>query len=258
MKGEALPPVAQPLPFAPMTGQLNRRAALAALAAAGAGPALAQTAATPPPALVYYAGQAGRLTSDRSSQGGNPFATAVCEVISERPLTLETFTRRLAETNQIHSRGWQTLDYPRTLPDPKRRLDKGETRIALVLINADYSQSDAYSLPGAANDAKRVPAALTEAGYDTTLVLDQTAEGARAALADFAIRSEAADNAIVYIGGHGLQRGRTVYWMMGDFPGRDAKWLDTHAIAVNEIATSSRARTLNLVLYASCRDNPLG
>lgn len=241
-----------------MTGQLNRRAVLAAFAAAGASPARAQTTPAPPPALIYYAGQAGRLTSDRSSQGGNPFATAVCEVIAERPLSLETFTRRLAETNQIHSRGWQTLDYPRTLPDPKRRLDKGETRLALVLINADYSQSDAYSLPGAARDAERVPQALTQAGYDTTLILDRTAEGARAALADFAAKSESADNAIIYIGGHGLQHGRTVYWMMGDFPGRDAKWLGSHAIPVNEIATSSRARTLNLILYASCRDNPLG
>lgn len=235
---------------------MNRRAFLAALAAASAGPALAQTAAAPPSPLIYYAGQAGRLTSDRSSKGGNPFATAVCEVIAERPLALDTFTRRLAEANQIHSRGWQMLDYPRNLTDPKRRIDKGDKRIALVLINADYSQSDAYSLPGAANDAKRVPAALTAAGYDTTLILDQNAQSAREALAAFATASESADNAIIYIGGHGMQHGRTVYWMMGDFPERDAKWLGSHAIPVNEIATCSRARTLNLVLYASCRDNP--
>ena len=235
---------------------MNRRAFIAALAASSAGSALAQTAPSAAAPLVYYAGQAGRLTSDRSSQGGNPFASALCEVIGQRPLTLETFTRRMAEANQIHSRGWQMLDYPRVLPEPKRRLDKGETRVALVLVNADYSKSDAYSLPGAAHDAKRVPAALNEAGYQTMLVLDANAEKARAALAEFALASEGADNAIIYIGGHGAQHQRSVYWMMGDFPAQDAKWLPTHAIPVSEIAKAGRARSLNLVLYASCRDDP--
>lgn len=233
---------------------MNRRTLLAALAASTAAPAFAQSG--PSEALIYYAGQAGRLTTDRDRLGGNPFASAVCEIIGERPLSLETFTRRLAEANQIHSQGWQMLDYPRSLPDPKRRLDKGDKRLALVLINADYSQSEAYSLRGAAFDAKRVPAALNAAGYETTLALDNTIDEARAALADFALRSEAADATIVYIGGHGAQHKRTVYWLMGDYPEQDAKWLDTHAIAVSEIARAGRAKTLNLVLYASCRDNP--
>jgi Caspase domain len=235
---------------------MNRRAFIAALAASSASSAIAQTSPAQAAPLVYYAGQAGRLTSDRSSQGGNPFASALCEVIGERPLTLEKFTRRMAEANQIHSRGWQMLDYPRVLPDPKRRLDKGEGRVALVLVNADYSKSNAYSLPGAAHDAKRVPEALITAGFQTTLVLDANAEEARAALAEFALASEAADSAIIYIGGHGAQHQRIVYWIMGDFPEQDAKWLPTHAVPVSEIAKAGRARSLNLVLYASCRDDP--
>jgi len=235
---------------------MNRRAFIAALAASSAQPAFAQVAPGPAAPLIYYAGQAGRLTSDRSSQGGNPFASALCEVIARRPLTLETFTRRMAEANQIHSRGWQMMDYPRVLSDPKRRLDKGEARLALVLINADYSKSDAYSLPGAAHDAKRVPEALIAAGYQTMLVLDANANEVRAALAEFALASETADNSIIYIGGHGAQHQRSVYWMMGDFPAQDAKWLPTHAIPVSEISRSGRARALNLVLYASCRDDP--
>jgi hypothetical protein len=235
---------------------MNRRAFIAALSATCGSAAFAQTVPAPAAALTFYAGQAGRLTTDRDRLGGNPFASAVCEVIGQKPLTLQTFTRRLAEANQIYSGGWQMLDYPRDIADPKRRIDKGETRIALVLINADYSQSDAYSLRGAAFDAKRVPAALTEAGFETRLVLDNSLADARAALADFAVRSADADNAIIYVGGHGAQRHKTVYWLMGDFPGQDAKWLEGHAIPVNEIATAARARTLNLVLYASCRDNP--
>lgn len=237
---------------------MNRRRFITGLVAASTSAgAFAQTAPTTPAPLIYYAGQAGRLTSDRDAQGGNPFASALVEVIAERPLTIATFTRRMAEANAIHSRGWQQLDYPRRLPEPKLRLDaKGGTRLALVLINSDYSQSDAYSLPGAAVDAKRVPEALKKAGFETTLVYNQTAGQAREALQDFAARSEEADAAVIYIGGHGAQDGRTVYWLMGDYPGQDAKWLPTHAIAVDEIARAGHAKALNVVLYASCRDNP--
>lgn len=235
---------------------MDRRVFLASVAASCLGAAYAQTASAPPAALIYYAGQAGRLTSDRDAAGGNPFATALVEVIQQKPLTLQRFTERMATANQIHSRGWQMMDYPRTLPNPKVRLDRGEKRVALVLINADYSQSDAYSLPGAKFDAKRVPEALTAAGFETTLVLDATAITARKALEQFAVLSESADASLIYIGGHGAQRSRDVYWLMGDFPGQDAKWLADHAITVEEIAGAAKARDLNLVLYASCRDNP--
>lgn len=236
---------------------MNRRGFIAGLAAAGAGNAFAQTAAAAPaPALIYYAGQAGRLTSDRDKAGGNPFATAFCEVIQQKPLNLKRFTERMAIANQIHSRGWQMMDYPRVLPETKARLDKGEKRVALVLINADYSKSDAYSLPGAKFDAKRVPAALTGAGYATTLVLDSTAADARVKIEAFALEAESAETSIIYIGGHGAQRSRDVFWLAGDFPGREAKWLEDHAITVAEIAKAAKARELNLVLYASCRDNP--
>jgi len=236
---------------------MQRRAFMAGLMAASAGSAFAQAAAPAPAALIYYAGQAGRLTSDRDRQGGNPFASALVQVIAETPLTLETFTRRMAEANAIHSRGWQQLDYPRRLPAPKLRLDaKGGKRIALVLINSEYSQSDAYSLPGAAVDAKRVPAALSGAGFETTVVFNKSLSEARAALEEFGVRSEEADVAAIYIGGHGAQHGRSVYWLMGDFPGQDAKWLPTHAIAVEEIAKAGRSKSLNMVLYASCRDDP--
>lgn len=237
---------------------MHRRAFIAGLVAASSASAFAQTAAArPPAALIYYAGQAGRLTSDRDRQGGNPFASALVQVIAEKPLTLETFTRRMAEANAIHSRGWQQLDYPRRLPAPKLRLDaKGGKRIALVLINSDYSQSDAYSLPGAAVDAKRVPEALDLAGFETEIVLNKTVAEAREALEQFAARSEEADTAIIYIGGHGAQHGKSAYWLMGDYPAQDAKYLPAHAIAVDEIAKAGRARALNLVLYASCRDDP--
>jgi hypothetical protein len=235
-----------------------RRLFLSVLVAAGMAGASAQTMPEPPKPLVYYAGAAGRLTQDRDRQGGNPFASALVEVLKEKPLTLADFSARMAAANAKHSGGWQQLQFPKTPPNPKWRFDgEGGRRVALVLINADYSKSGGvYSLPGAAFDAQRVPKALSEAGFETLVVVDKDGKAGRQALADFAELSETADASLIYVGGHGIQHKRVVYWMMGDYPEQDAKWLPTHAISLDEIGKAGRAREVNLVLYASCRDDP--
>lgn len=235
-----------------------RRLAFGILAVALATSAVAQTSAPPQP-LVYYAGQAGRLTQDRDRQGGNPFASALVEVLREEKLTLSDFGARMSAANAKYSGGWQQLQMPRTLPDPRLRIDDaaGGKRVALVLINADYSKSGGvYSLPGAAFDATRVPKALIDSGFETLVVFDRDAGAARRALTDFAKLSESADASLIYVGGHGIQRKRVVYWMMGDYPEQDPKWLPTHAISLDEIGKAGHARAANLVLYASCRDDP--
>jgi hypothetical protein len=236
-----------------------RRAFLFGLTATAMGAAIAQTAAPAPAPLVYYAGQPGRLTQDRDRQGGNPFASALVEVLKEERLTLADFAGRMSAANAKYSGGWQQLQMPRSVPDPKLRIDNaaGGKRVALVLINADYSKSNGvYSLPGAAFDARRVPKALIDAGFETLVVADKDAKAARKALADFAKLSTSADASLIYVGGHGIQRKRMVYWMMGDYPAQDPKWLPTHAISLDEIGKAGQARAANLVLYASCRDDP--
>lgn len=235
---------------------MMRRLFIGVFAAVAFGAAVAQTSA-PVTALMYYAGAPGRLTQDRDKLGGNPFASALIEVLRSEPTTLEDFTARLSAANARHSGGWQQLQFPKKLPYWKMAARDGEKRVALVLINADYSKTDGvYSLPGAAFDARRVPEALKAAGFETTIVLDANAEGARKAMADFAERSADADASLIYVGGHGIQHKRVVYWMMGDYPEQNAKWLSTHAITLDEIGRVGRARDVNLVLYASCRDDP--
>ncbi len=219
--------------------------------------ASAQTSAPVPQALTYYAGQPGRLTQDRDRLGGNPFASALVEVLKSGPTTLEDFTARLSASNARHSGGWQQLQFPRKLPYWKMGAGEPGRRVALVLINADYSKTDGvYSLPGAAFDARRVPDALSAAGFETTLVLDANAATAREKLAAFAKQSEGAEASLIYVGGHGVQHKRIVYWMMGDYPEQDPRWLPTHAISLDEIGRAGHAREVNLVLYASCRDDP--
>ncbi|HVY89419.1 MAG TPA: caspase family protein [Hyphomonadaceae bacterium] len=231
-----------------------RRVFIAALVGIAVASASAQTAA-PPPALLYYAGQPGRLTQDRDRQGGNPFASAFVEVLKQQPDTLSEFTEQLAASNARHSGGWQQMQFPKKLPLWKMSA-AGERRVALVLINANYAAAGVGSLPGAAFDAQRIPAALKVAGYDTTLVFDASPADAKKAMDAFAEKSANADAALIYIGGHGIQHRRIVYWMMGDYPDRDAKYLADHAFAIDDIAKAARARSVNLVLYASCRDDP--
>lgn len=229
---------------------------LAAAAIAGASAQTSPSANASAGPLMYYAGQPGRLTQDRDALGGNPFASALVEVLKREPRTLADFTALLSAANARHSGGWQQLQFPKKLPF-WRLNDPGKKRLALILINADYSKSaGVYSLPGAAFDARRVPEALKAAGFETTLVLDNDAAAARKAIAEFSAKSADADASLVYVGGHGIQHRRLVYWMMGDYPEQDEKWLPTHAISLDEIGKAGQARDVNLVLYASCRDDP--
>ena len=245
---------------------MNRRAVLSGLAAAPlacAAAATAQTAPEPPAALIYYGGEAGRLTIDRDHRGGNPFASAFVDVLADPDLTLGSFGERLAFLTNRYANGWQRPQLPRSAEPAGWRVggglqhgDEGD-RLALVLINADYSASGAPSLTGARHDADRVTEALCQAGYLTQLVLDASASEARAELANFADVSRGAEGAVIYIGGHGVQNRRTVWWMMGDYPRPDsAEALPTHAISIPEIAQAAQARLANLVLYASCRNDP--
>jgi hypothetical protein len=234
-----------------------RRTFLSLLGAAAAATAVAQTMPTSAPPLIYYGGAAGRLTMDRDDQGGNPLASALIDVLHRQPMTLAEFGPELAGATAHHAGGWQLVEAPRKLPDPKFVLADGQqTRVALVLINSRYTAPNVESLPGARFDAKRLPAALEAAGFHTTLLLDGDDDAVRQALKEFALSSAGADVALIFLGGHGVQHRRVVYWMLRDYPERDAKWLPTHALQVSEVGQAARARSANLILYGGCRDDP--
>jgi Caspase domain len=238
--------------------RLIRRGLTIAALAVIAGAALAQSSPQPAAPLIYYGGAPARLTMDRDDKGGNPLASGLIDVLGKQPLTLAQFGPELAAATSRHAGGWQLVEAPKKLPDPKWRLSAatGQTRLALVLINSDYTAPGVESLPGARFDAKRLPAALEAAGFRTKLLLDANDDAVRQALKDFAASSASADASLIFLGGHGVQHRRIVYWMMRDYPERNAKWLSTHALSVAEISSAARARGANLVLYGGCRDDP--
>lgn len=224
--------------------------AIAALAAVSA--AQAQAGAGP---VTLYATQPGKPALDADPHGGNPFATALISAL-ERPG--EDPKAVLRTQTLANSGNEQQPDLGGLAPGATLAPDAGEQAIALVLVFADYgSDLGLISLPGAAFDAARVTAALQAAGYATEMVIARDAAQYRASLAEFRETSAAADRALVYTTGHGVEAGATVYLVAPDFERLVSPRREDISITLPEVAAALQARDTNLLVYAGCRDNPL-
>lgn len=214
------------------------------------------------PPLRFFGTQPGGKTLDQGEGGGNPFASALIELLSRKELTLAGLAKELVELTERKSGGRQHPDVPpaasleslRILPKPPL-----ESRVALVLVFSDYSASvGATSLPGAAHDADRLTRALTLAGFDTQTNIDPKREQLGEILDGWAERSSAADLALLYTTGHGVEVDATIHLLPGDFPVlRGNAAIDEYAIPLHALSCNLRAKRTNLLFYAGCRDNPL-
>lgn len=215
--------------------------------------ALAVAAApAPPPVEIATATAAGAQALDHDAFGGNPFATALIQLLGESP---PAFGPALRARTEALSDGFQHPDVARlapAMPGP------GQRGVALVVVFAEYAPASGLpALPGAAFDAVRVGRALTAAGFATTTVVARDAAEVRAALAAFAQRSRQADVALIYTTGHGTQIGDTVFLGSPEYRltlGREG--VAAHAIPLAEIAGQAQASRRNLVFYGGCRDDP--
>lgn len=215
----------------------------------------------PPAALVFHASQAGKQTLDQGEGGGNPFASALIDLIARKDLALEDFPSELVALTEKKSRGFQRPDVPargepagwRFLPKPS-----SEKRSALVVVFSDYSApGGAQSLPGAKHDANRVRAALDEAGFQTVMAVDSDRAKLPEILQGFSARSAEADVALLYTTGHGVEVDGHVFLLPGDYPfPRGNEGLQEWALRLSDLATVLRAKRVNMVFWAGCRDNP--
>lgn len=215
--------------------------------------------ATPPPLLVFGT-QSGQPAFDSAAGGGNPFASALVEALGRRALALAELLPALAKRTAALSGGRQRPDVSALAARPEAaawRLDEGR-RVALVVVWSSYpAGSGAEPLPGAALDARRVAAALTATGWEVTLALDPTRTALPDLLEGFAHRAEAAEAALLYTTGHGVEDAGEVLLIPPDFPLRQGSAaLPGHAVPLRRLAAALRARSRNLALYAGCRDNP--
>jgi len=243
-----------------MLHPICRRVTLASLVALSfTGMACAQSNTAPP--LMFYAASSGKTTLDQGEGGGNPFASALIDLLGRPGLTLAEFATQLTALTSAKSRGRQTPQVPEAaVAGPWIASPKPETerRFALVFVFSDYQASGgAPSLPGAARDAQRIATALRAAGFDTEIALDPGRQNVRQLLEAFSKRSAQADIGLFYTTGHGLEVDGTVYVLPGDFPvAKGNTALASHALRLSDVAAAAKARGANFVFYGGCRDNP--
>lgn len=213
--------------------------------------------------LMMFAAQSGKQALDQGEGGGNPFASALIDLLGEPHLDAAGLISGLERLTSKKSGGFQQADVPPVLRAssgygllPKR---KGERQLALVMVVSDYARAGANSLPGAAHDAARVAAAFKAAGFETQTAVDLDLPGMRHRLEAFARETADADVAALYATGHGVEVDGTVYMLPGDYPiAEKSRALGTHALTVDELRAAPQAKAVNLVFWGGCRDNPLG
>jgi tetratricopeptide (TPR) repeat protein len=131
-----------------------------------------------------------------------------------------------------------------------------ERRVALVIGNAAYR--GVAPLRNSGNDAESVAAKLKTMGFTSvTLVLDASREELMGKLAAFSRETEAADWAVVYYAGHGMQVDGDNWLIPVDATLRSDRDVKLQAISLEQVRASVEgAKKLRLVILDACRDNP--
>ena len=218
-------------------------------------------AAPPPAPAVFFASLSGRPTLDQGEGGGNPFASALVELLLRPDVDLGMLPSELRILTNRKSRGFQVADGPSLVEPSDWRFQSPpaqNSKLALVAVFSNYTTSAHWpALPGARRDAHRVSAALEAAGFDIATVVDPTRAELSEELRRFRQRSTTSDFAIVYTTGHGVEVDSRVYLLPDDYPFSEGKRaLDRMAVPLARFVSSARARRVNLVFYGGCRDNP--
>jgi uncharacterized caspase-like protein len=130
-----------------------------------------------------------------------------------------------------------------------------ENRIALVIGNSQYSKFGL--LPNPQMDADAISGALRSVGFDVTLVNNQSLDGMNKALNAFAVRTQAADVAVIYYAGHGIEvYGRNYLIPVDAVLSSDAD-VRYQAVPLDAVLGAvERSKGLGIVILDACRDNP--
>jgi uncharacterized caspase-like protein len=133
--------------------------------------------------------------------------------------------------------------------------DRGR-RIALVIGNSAYKNVPALANPQ--RDATMVADAFRRTGFETvSLQIDVGRDAMVTALRDFAQQAEAADWAVVYYAGHGMEVGGINYLIPVDAKIASDRDIGFEAVPLDQVLNAAeRANKLRIVILDACRDNP--
>lgn len=133
-----------------------------------------------------------------------------------------------------------------------------ERRVALVVGNSGYAHAPALTNP--VNDAREVTAALKATGFEVVEAIDADKLRLDAALRAFAEKLDAADVALFFYAGHGLQLGLQNYLVPVDAKLSQERDLEFEAVKLDFVLRQmeiDRAGRTSIVILDACRDNPL-
>src|SRR6202166_379 len=132
---------------------------------------------------------------------------------------------------------------------------RAETRVALVVGNANYEHADV--LANTVNDAMAVSSVLKKAGFDVDERDNLTVVEFKRAVRDFARTAANADIAVVYYSGHGVEFDGTNYLIPTDARLANDSDVEDEAIPLDRVlAATHAAKKLSLIILDACRENP--
>ncbi len=176
---------------------------------------------------------------------------------------LETERRRRLELEQQLA-ALQAAERDRTQVKPKTvpgsQTQRSERRVALIVGNAAYRGSP---LDNPLNDAVDVEASLRRHGFQTTLLRNANLMQMREATRRFAAQLSAADVALIYFAGHGIEsKGKNYMIPIGadlqfEYELPDQAYDAGNWLEMLEGARSSNADRVNIVILDACRNNNL-
>jgi uncharacterized caspase-like protein len=132
-----------------------------------------------------------------------------------------------------------------------------DKRVALVIGNAAYRYLPALTNPK--NDAEDVAKSLRDLAFETIVATDLDRTGMNDALGRFARGAEAADIALVYYSGHGMQFTGSNYLLPTEARLDDAADVNRfRLIPLDDVLEALRAaKGARLLVLDACRNNPV-
>lgn len=129
------------------------------------------------------------------------------------------------------------------------------SRIALVIGMSKYQTIPA--LANTVNDAKSIAATLKQLGFEVKTSIDQPLADLVTTLNTFSFEAEAADIAMVYYAGHGVELGGENFLIPVDVKITRPEQIASQAVTLKALLkTVENARKLRVVILDSCRNNP--
>lgn len=206
---------------------------------------------------TIYASQSGRATMDRGEDGGNPFASALVELLQRPSLTLTELIDQIAAMTLQNSGGYQLPDISGIRGASNWRLKPAHSNgknVALVATFSRYTAESISWLPGAERDRIRVANALRAAGFKVVTIANPTRSVLDRLLHDLSKVSVDSEVAFVYVTGHGFEDQGRVFLAPSNYHfSHRARPVGDGAIDVGNLGKGLKAKRANLVFFGGCR-----